>query len=237
VRFGKVTDPTSASRQALAFQLAPADPNTNSGHRSEVEVAKNIEYGKVYWAAFRMYVYDWGALASDDDGLFGTQIHSGYLAGGLGPSFCISHPDFDSASGRSDGFRIAVATAPNTNPTTRDEIVTWYPARGAAPFTIPFGQWADFVFKFRHSVDGSQGFVQLWMNGTLILNHRNPLGFNTPGINDYAKFGIYNTSSAMANPSRKILLRHPVLVADPDPAANADQGKYTQGDLRAFINQ
>jgi hypothetical protein len=111
--------------------------------------------------------------------------------------------------------------------------VTWIPPKGTPPFTIPFGQWADFVFKFRHSLDSTQGFLQVWMNGTRIVNHQGPLGFNTPGFNDYTKFGQYNTSAnpGMQNPSRKLLLRHPVVVAD--PTGNT----YTDTDLRNFINQ
>jgi len=80
---------------------------------------------------------------------------------------------------------------------------------------IKFGQWTTFVFKFRHALDGS-GLLQVWMDGQQIVDYAGPIGFDTPGYSDYAKFGYYNWSSY--NTTRKVLLRSPILVQDPNEA-------------------
>jgi hypothetical protein len=59
------------------------------------------------------------------------------------------------------------------------------------------------------------------------VDYSGPIGFNTPGYRDYAKFGYYNWSSY--NSSRKVLLRAPVLVQDPTGS------KYTVDTLRAYV--
>jgi hypothetical protein len=94
-------------------------------------------------------------------------------------------------------------------------------------YPIPFGRWADFVFKFKLNTAG-EGFLQVWMDGERIVNHRGNLGFNTPGYNDYVKFGYYNWTSAMSS-ARKILLRSPTIVADPSG------DKYSAEQLRACL--
>ena len=80
------------------------------------------------------------------------------------------------------------------------------------------------MFKFRHNTNGN-GFLQVWMDGEQIVNHHGSLGFNTPGYNNYAKFGYYNWSdAAMASNPRKVLLRSPTIVADPSGSTyNAEQ--------------
>src|SRR5205823_4731624 len=93
---------------------------------------------------------------------------------------------------------------------------------------IQFGQWMDFVFKFREALDGS-GLLQVWLNGQQVMDYSGPLGYYTPGYLDYAKFGYYNWSSF--NSSRKVLLRSPVLVKDPTGS------RYQASDLSAFVQQ
>jgi hypothetical protein len=214
LRFGKVNDPVQPGRKALAFQLSPDDPSTSSSKRAEIAFPPNIEQDRVYWIAFSLYVYDWGDLPRGDESLFGTQVHSGDDSRGLSPSFTIG-------SFRHNTFVIAVQHSTSPDPRPRNMVSRKYPE-----IPIPFGRWSDFVFKFRHS-QSSDGFVQAWMDGKEIVSYRGPVGFNTPGHKDYAKFGYYNWSRFGS--SRKVLLRSPVLVADPSG------GKYQASELRSFV--
>jgi hypothetical protein len=214
LRFGKVDDPARPGRKALAFQLSPDDPATSSSKRAEIAFQPNIDPDKVYWIAFSLYIYDWGSLPRGDESLFGTQVHSGDDSRGLSPSFTMG-------TFRGNTFVVAVQHSTSSDPTPRNMV-----SRKYAETPIPFGRWTDFVFRFRHS-QGSEGFLEAWMDGRQIVDYRGPLGFRTPGHRDYAKFGYYNWSSFSS--SRKVLLRSPVLVADPGG------DKYREADLRAFV--
>lgn len=210
LRLGKTPDPSNAGKQAIAFQLAPSDPNTSGSKRAEFKYPNNIEMEKVYWTAFKVWVDDWGTLGSSDNGLFGTQLHSGSTAD-LPPSTGL----YAVANGRDFVVRV------------RGDGLSGKIDYAQQP--IPFGRWADFVFKIRQST-GSSGMLQVWMDGNQIVNHSGPIGYNT-GVKDYFKYGYYNWSgSAFASP-RKVLLRSPVLVADPTGST------YGADTLRAFVNQ
>jgi hypothetical protein len=216
LRLGKVTDPTSAVRKALAFQVHPNDPTTSGSKRSELGFNSNIQYNKVYWVALSVYVYDWGTLASGDASLFGTQMHSGNNSLGLSPSFGI----YAMPGGRN--FQVQGRYSTSSSPSQSNSSTVRF---GERP--IPFGRWVDFVFKFRHNI-GSSGFLQVWMDGASIVDYSGPLGFSTPGYNDYSKFGYYNWSSF--NSARKVLVRSPLIVQDPTGS------KYAPADLRAFVS-
>jgi hypothetical protein len=213
LRLGKTLDPADTSSKVFEFQLAPGDPTTSGSHRSELEFPPNIVNGKTYWIALSVNVQDWGSLPNGDDALFGTQVHSGDSSKGFSPSFSLV--SYGSSGGRT--FQVFRVSSPGG--TTQNMVK--YPE-----IPIRFGQWMDFVFKFRHATDGS-GLLQVWMNGQMIVDYAGPIGFNTPGYKDYAKFGYYNWSSF--NSSRKVLLRSPVLVQD--PSGNT----YSPDALRAYV--
>ena len=215
LRLGKVPDPVNSSKKALAFQLAPTDPMTSSSRRSEISFPPKIELDKTYWVAFSAYVYNWGTLSGGDQSLFGTQVHSGDSSRGLSPSFTLVTYCCKNT------FQVAAMHSTNSSPTPSNTVTT-----KSAEVPIPFGRWADFVFKFRES-QSSSGFVQAWMDGNQIMNYQGPLGFRTPGYLDYVKFGYYNWSSFSS--SRKVLLRSPVVVLDPTGS------KYQASDLRSFV--
>ena len=183
LRLGKATDPMDTSSKVFAFQLAPSDPATSGSHRSEFEFPPNIENGKTYWVAFSVNVQDWGTLLNGDDALFGTQIHSGDSSKGFSPSFSLV-----SYGGLQGGRTFQVFRVSSTSGTSQTMVK--YPE-----IPIRFGQWTDFVFKFRHATDGS-GLLQVWMDGQQIVDYTGPIGFNTPGYKDYAKFGYYNWSAS-----------------------------------------
>jgi hypothetical protein len=203
LRLGKLMDPANSLRKALAFQVIGSDPTTSGGKRAELSISPNIEMNKVYWIAFGAYVYDWGTLASTDNALFGTQMHAGDNSAGLSPSFGL----YTTQSGRT--FRVHARYSTSSTPsqsTTTSVRFTEYP--------IPFGQWVDFVLKFKHNTSGN-GLLQVWMNGQQIANYQGSLGYNS-SYKDYAKFGYYNwTASSMNGTARKVLLRSPTIVSDP----------------------
>jgi hypothetical protein len=59
------------------------------------------------------------------------------------------------------------------------------------------------------------------------VNYAGPLGFNTPGYKDYAKFGYYNWGNY--DSSRKVLVRSPIMVRD------TTGSKYSADTLRATV--
>ena len=217
LRLGKLMDPANSLRKALAFQVISSDTTTSGGKRAELSVTPNIEMNKVYWIVFSAYVYDWGTLASTDNALFGTQMHAGDNSAGLSPSFGL----YTSQYGRT--FRVQARYSTSSNPTQSNSVSVRF-----AEYPIPFGQWADFVLKFRHNTSGN-GFLQVWMNGQQIANYQGNLGYNT-GYKDYAKFGYYNwTASSMNGTARKVLLRSPTIVSDPTGQT------YTLEQIRALL--
>jgi len=213
LRFGKVDDPARPGRKALQFVLAPDDPVTSSSKRAEIAFRHNIEHGRVYWLAFSLYVFDWGTLPPGDQSLLGTQLHSGDDNRGLSPSFTLGAFD-DNMLGVT--VRHSYSADPSQSNTE---------SRTFAQMPIPFGRWIDFVFRFRLGQD--EGELECWMDAREIVDYRGPLGFNTPGHNDYVKFGYYNWSTFGS--SRKILLRSPLVVLDPTG------NKYREADLRSFV--
>lgn len=209
LRFGKLGN-------AFLFQVDPSDPTTSKSKRSEISFGRNIEPGKVYWIAFGVYVDDWGTLDGRDAALFGTQLHSGDDSLRLSPAFSL----YTTAAGRK--FKVQARWSTSPTPRRENSVTANYAERD-----LPFRRWIDFVFRFRVNTAGS-GFLQAWMDGERIVNHRGNLGFNTPGQNDYVKFGYYNWSPTMSS-TRKVLVRSPVIVADPGG------DKYSAEQLRAML--
>jgi hypothetical protein len=220
LRLGKVQDPAGSGRKAIAFQVHKNDPLTSKGKRSEMSVTPNIEMNKTYWIAYRVYVYDWGNLASGDDALFGVQLHSGDNAAGVGgPSFGVYVTP--NTNGRQ--LRVHSRYNPKVNPSGSTYTVkTNHPS-----YPIPFGRWTDFVVKFRHNITGS-GMLQVWMGDQLIASHTGSLGFDT-GHKDYAKFGYYNWATSMGSTARKVLVRDATIVRDPTGST------YSRDQVKALL--
>ncbi len=213
LRLGKVTDPRDSSRKALAFQVAPTDPKTSGSHRAEIKFPSNIQNDKVYWAAFSHYVQDWGTFPTSDVAMIAMQLHGGNTAG-LSPAIAIY-----SRGGRN--FWIDARGSTASSPSQSNSVSVKSPER-----PIQFGRWVTFVTKFKLNTSGN-GFVQVWMDGTQIWNHTGTVGYNTGDARPYFKFGYYNWTSFASN--RKVLLRSPVIVADPTGS------KYTPEALRQYV--
>ena len=218
LRFGKVSDPTNSTRKALAFTVRNSDPTTSNGKRTELSLTPNIEMNKVYWIAFSAYIEDWGTLATNDNALFGSQLHQGnksLVVGG--PAFGL----YTTQAGRT--FRVQARYSESSTPSSSNAVSVKH-----AEYPIPFRRWTDFVLKFKENTSGN-GFLQVWMDGQMIADYKGSLGYNT-GYTDYAKFGYYNwTASAMSSTPRKVLLREPTIVLDPTGT------KYSPAQLRAHV--
>ena len=70
---------------------------------------------------------------------------------------------------------------------------------GNAPVTVwstPLvrGQWLDFVFHVKWSADASVGFVELYVNGKLVLPKRQ-IATMYPGMLNYLKMGLYRSDT------------------------------------------
>jgi hypothetical protein len=240
LRFGKQADPADSSKQVFAFTVAPGDPITNSGKRAELTgFGENIEFGKTYWAAVKVYVYSWGSAGNNSHALFGMQVHAGNGApGGLSPSFGIYTQVTSADPQKFLGFRIPARYATCQSGTCDDDKV-WFPPESQPARTIPFGQWVEFVFKFRHGA-GTNGLLQVWQDRVQIVNYENQgaLGYANSGVNDYIKFGYYNWEETIFDNSgqaRKVLLRSPLLIRGFDATTNAP--KYTVQDVWTFLDQ
>jgi hypothetical protein len=214
LRLGKVADPRDSSKKALAFQLAPNDPLTSGSHRAEIRLAGGLANDKVYWAAFRHYVADWGSFSTSDTAMIAMQIHGGNVAG-LSPAVAIY-----SRGGRN--FWIDARGSTSSTPNQTNSVSVRSPER-----PIQFGRWVDFVVRFKLNTSGN-GFVQVWMDGTQIWDFKGTVGYNTGSERPYVKFGYYNWTSFTT--PRKVLLKSPVIVADPTGS------KYTQDTLRQYVN-
>lgn len=217
LRFGKQIDPTNSARKVLAFQVDPGDVTTSGAKRAELKFGNNLEMDTIYWVALSVYVYDWGALSDKDDALFGLQQHNGSPAD-LSPNFAL----YTNGTGRT--FEVQARGSTSTSPSYGNTVSHKYASQ-----PIPFGRWIDFVMKFKLNTSGN-GFLQVWMDGTQIVDHKGLLGYITPGNKDFFKFGYYNWSGSSFASTRKVLLRSPVIVSDPPGT------KYKLEDLRAYVN-
>ena len=213
LRFGKVPDPGDQNRKAFCFVLAPTDPNTSGSKRAELKFAENVAMGQVYWAAFGLYVYDWGSVPDSDVAVLGMQLHSGGSSG-LSPAVQIN--------ARRGRTLTIDARHSLTNPPKQST------SKSVRSPDIPltFGKWLDFVLRIRLAVpDG--GFVQAWIDGAQVFDYAGPVGYNTPDTKPYFKFGYYNWSGLSS--TRQLLIREPCVVLDPTGS------KYSHEMLRSLI--
>jgi hypothetical protein len=148
--------------------------------------------------------------------MFAMQLHAGSYGASLSPAISV----LTGRGGRN--FWIDARTSLSSSPSQSTSF-----SKRSAERPIPFGRWMDVVVKFKLNSPGN-GFVQVWADGTQIFNHVGPVGYQTGSHKPYFKFGYYNWSSFKS--PRKVLLRSPIVVADPTGS------KYTHADLRSYIN-
>jgi hypothetical protein len=79
------------------------------------------------------------------------------------------------------------------------------------------GRWTDWVFRVKWS-HKSDGLLQVWKDGQLVIDHKGPVGFNDRN-GPYLKLGIYKGWKDRTNPagvvSERVLYHDEVRIAGP----------------------
>jgi hypothetical protein len=98
----------------------------------------------------------------------------------------------------------------------------------------PANEWVTVVTQALVSTQSArEPFVKTWLNGKQIVNYIGPVGYNQPTVHSYAKHGIYHWVDnfnpwEMAQPTRVLHLKDPVLIRDP-------LFKYEQATVKALV--
>ena len=133
-----------------------------------------------------MYVEDWGKTRPQETWPCSARSCTAETTNGLSPVFSL----YTAGAGRR--FKVQARWSTSDTPARENSRTANYAERN-----LPFNRWIDFVFKFRLNTSGA-GFLQVWMDGGRIVDHRGDLGFNTDG-NSYVKFGYYNWSEGRSS--------------------------------------
>lgn len=90
--------------------------------------------------------------------------------------------------------------------------------------TVPYnlGQWTDFVINFKlsgaQSKDDTNGFIKVWVNGKLELDHTGQNYFGEQTYGPYFKFGLYNSAwkytESWIGPSSRVLYHDEFRIGD-----------------------
>ena len=153
--------------------------------------------------------------ALGENAMFAMQLHAGNTSTSLSPSISV----IAGKGGRT--WWIDTRTSTSSSPSQSNSYST-----RSADQPIRFGRWMDVVVKFKLNTSGA-GFVQVWADGTQVMNYKGSVGYNTGSVKPYMKFGYYNWNGFSG--TRKVLLRSPVVVVDPTGS------KYTFQALRSFV--
>jgi hypothetical protein len=221
LRFGRVPDPVDGRRWAMRFTVMPTDPLTAGSYRCETAFnpsSSGLPRGRVFWHAYSVYLPDWRST-NDEQQL--TQWHAGDTSG-LQPIYALLSRDGQ--------MRLVMrsSTAPNPTPATVRTQVLW-----STNSWLP-NQWITVVTQALVSTDPAAApFIQTWINGSLVVNYKGPVGYNQPTAQPYVKHGVYHWTNLnpwdLRLPQRDVLFRRAALVLDPGRV-------YTATDLAAFVN-
>jgi hypothetical protein len=209
LRFGRVADPLRTGGTAFRITLDANDAITSSSHRCELSfpanAAQGLPRGRAFWHAFAVLLPD---LAGTTDEQAIAQWHAGDTSGGMLPIYTLLL--------RGNTLRLVLRydTSATPNRSTTVTSVVWSSTNWAP------GQWLSFVTQALVSTNlAERPFVRTWLNGTRIVDYVGAVGYNQPDAQPYVKHGIYhwvdssNTWDPKA-PTRTILLKRPLLVAD-----------------------
>ncbi|NBQ91251.1 MAG: hypothetical protein EBT24_11070 [Betaproteobacteria bacterium] len=221
LRFGRVPDPVDTRRWALRFTLMPTDPLTAGSYRCETAFNSSISglpRGRLFWHAYSVYLPDWRST-NDEQQL--AQWHAGDTSG-LQPIYALLSRDGQ--------MRLVMRTSssPTPTPSTVSTQVLW-----STNSWVP-NQWITVVTQALVSTDpAASPFIRTWINGSLVVNYKGPVGYNQPTAQPYVKHGIYHWTNLnpwdMHLPQRNVLFRRAALVLDPNRS-------YTAADLGLFVN-
>jgi hypothetical protein len=221
-RFGKVADPDDASRRVLMFRPNAGDPWIYGGPRCEMTFSPNFA-GKLpvkqdVWFAFGMRFQDWTST-TDEQVLMQWHWSNGSIPIGPFLALAMKGGKLQIDSKANAAYPPAAATTTST--------VHW-------TGTVTPNSWSYFVVKARISPNPADApYLQVWRDGTQIVNHQGPFGYNYPEVTPYLKMGhyqwiaSYNTWSSSAT-TKTILVRTPALIND-------TTGKYREADIRGHV--
>jgi hypothetical protein len=221
-RFGKVADPDDASRRVLMFRPNAGDPWIYGGPRCEMTFSPNFA-GKLpvkqdVWFAFGMRFQDWTS-STDEQVLMQWHWSNGSIP--IGPFLALAMK----------GGKLQIDSKANA---------AYPPAAASTTSTVHWtgavtpNTWSYFVVKARISPNPADApYLQVWRDGTQIVNHQGPFGYNYPEVTPYLKMGhyqwiaSYNTWASSAA-TKTILVRTPALIND-------TTGKYSEADIRGHV--
>ncbi len=169
-----VSSPVRQGRYAARYEVRPGDNNvagSGSGERTEAFSCRSFGEGEEQWWAWStMFAPDFSA--SDSTWNVITQWHNSGTSGGtLG--FVV----------KGDELRFQSFGGNPSSPTYRSCKIA----------DKANGTWYDIVFHVKWSSNASIGFVEVWVNGTKVVNLTNvPTLYN--GQTVYLKQGYYRTA-------------------------------------------
>jgi hypothetical protein len=207
LRFGKIVDPTDASRKCFYFATKSTDPVT-FGHLGRVEIglgesgtagAMN-KTGTTYWAATEVYLpaVRW---ANGGDGTL-LQVHQAD-GGGPNPNNPAAGPwlvgwDPGQLASPFPGVYVAKqvnATIGTAQPASTYLLFTNTGGSYGYNYVYPQDQWVTVVVKYRGDPTGTTGLLQIWFTvagvTTQVVNQVNiQIGIATQSTYDYIKNGL-----------------------------------------------
>lgn len=224
LRFGRVSDPESATGHVFEIALNVDDPTTARSDRCELSfpasAAGGIPREAAFWHAFAVKLPDLSGT-SDEQAI--AQWHAGDTSGGLLPVYTLLL--------RGKMLRLVLRYDESATParSTTRALVLW-----SSP-AAPANEWITVVTQALVSTQAAHGpFVKTWLNGKQIVNYTGPVGYNQPTVHQYAKHGFYHWIDNgnpwdMALPTRVLRLKDPVLIRDP-------LFKYEQTTVKALVD-
>jgi hypothetical protein len=233
--FSTVASPGESTKRAFRWELHRSDPDTagTDAKRCEMRMSWN-EYnypGKVLarqiglpanennWWGVAVRQEDWSPSARSNDYQILWQWHDAY-GGDLPPFLNLA------AKGNQWSLQATYDTNSTPSNSTLTKMTLW-------TGTITPNTWQRFIVKARKDMTTpSNSFVQIWLNGTQIVNYHGPFGYQVAQM-DYAKVGIYHWISTKnlwdtIQPVRRMWSKGPVLIND--------RSGYTWQSVDAVLN-
>lgn len=171
-----------------------------------------LKANETYWWAVAVKAEDWSSTVrnNENDWQILWQWHD---FGGPGlPPYLALH-----AKGNRWFMQLAYDTNATPSNSTLKKLWPWQAEMRP-------GTWNRFIVKARKDLTTRENsFVQVWLNGTLIVDYHGPLGYNLPDA-DYPKVGLYKWFSVSptttpnvwhdSQPARRMWSKGPVQVKD-----------------------
>jgi hypothetical protein len=190
-RFAVVAAPGQAAEKAFYFAVRKEDPDTlgTNVRRCEIAVARvPLPRNRDFWWGTAVKADDWSGTK---DRQILWQWHDGDDAPrGLDPFLSLI------AEGNTLRLMVASSTAAQdkaTRDNSTSEMVN-------STINWKASDWLRFVVQARVDTNNqNNGFVRVWMNGTLVADYHGPLGYRLTAP-DYAKIGLYHWLGNNQNP-------------------------------------